>query len=128
MSSWQLAASTDEYRKALNATGSLTKDNRPVGFVEPHLFQPNLGDTNIQRQNNTLIHLLIQTLEEVKALRDQVQILRDQVDSLSKGKAPEVQLPKDVVDKLAAQLTTTHVTPKGKFRGKGKEGQFRVWS
>lgn len=34
-----------------------TRDNRAEGFIKPHEHNTNLADTNIQRQNNTIIHL-----------------------------------------------------------------------
>uniref|UniRef100_A0AAU7GJ67 P2 protein n=1 Tax=Nettle badnavirus 1 TaxID=3158948 RepID=A0AAU7GJ67_9VIRU len=125
MSTWQLAAAKDSYQEAIKATATLTSDNRAVGFVEPHRHPTNLSDTHIQRQNNTLIHLLIQSIEEIKAVRDQLQIVTDRINSLD-NKGKEVALPDDVINQLTAQLKEASFGEK-KVKGKGK-GSFRVWN
>nr|QPD90053.1 hypothetical protein [Grapevine vein clearing virus] len=126
MSTWQIAAATEEYRNAIKATATLTKDERAVGFVKPHEFEPNFSDTNIQRQNNTLIHLLIQSLEELKELRAQVQTLNDRIVTLEKGKAP-VTLPDNVVEQISTQLKEAKFGQPKESLVKGTKGTFRVW-
>nr|QKY59739.1 hypothetical protein [Grapevine vein clearing virus] len=126
MSTWQIAAATEEYKKAIEATKTLTKDERAVGFVKPHEFEPNYSDTNIQRQNNTLIHLLIQNLEEIKELRAQVQTLNDRIVTLEKGKAP-VTLPDNVVEQISTQLKEAKFGTQKEGLVKGTKGTFRVW-
>ena len=124
MNSWQLAAAKESYKEAISATASLTKDARPVGFIAPHEFPTNQADTHIQRQNNTLIHLLVQSIEEIKTLKDQIQRLSDKVSTLEKGKA--VTLPPDAIDQLSAQLKSAKFGESKAIKGKGK-GAFRVW-
>nr|AVM18864.1 hypothetical protein [Grapevine vein clearing virus]QKY59764.1 hypothetical protein [Grapevine vein clearing virus]QKY59773.1 hypothetical protein [Grapevine vein clearing virus]QPD90037.1 hypothetical protein [Grapevine vein clearing virus] len=126
MSTWQIAAATEEYKNAIKATATLTKDERAVGFVKPHEFEPNFSDTNIQRQNNTLIHLLIQSLEEIKELRAQVQTLNDRIVTLEKGKAP-VTLPDNVVEQISTQLKEAKFGQPKEGIVKGTKGTFRVW-
>nr|QPD90041.1 hypothetical protein [Grapevine vein clearing virus] len=126
MSTWQIAAATEEYKNAIKATATLTKDERAVGFVKPHGFEPNFSDTNIQRQNNTLIHLLIQSLEELKELRAQVQTLNDRIVTLEKGKAP-VTLPDNVVEQISTQLKEAKFGQPKEGLVKGTKGTFRVW-
>nr|QPD90043.1 hypothetical protein [Grapevine vein clearing virus] len=126
MSTWQIAAATEEYKNAIKATATLTKDERAVGFVKPHEFEPNFSDTNIQRQNNTLIHLLIQSLEEIKELRAQVQTLNDRIVTLEKGKAP-VTLPDNVVEQISTQLKEAKFGQPKEGLVKGTKGTFRVW-
>nr|QKY59754.1 hypothetical protein [Grapevine vein clearing virus] len=126
MSTWQIAAATEEYKNAIKATATLTKDERAVGFVKPHEFEPNYSDTNIQRQNNTLIHLLIQSLEELKELRAQVQTLNDRIVTLEKGKAP-VTLPDNVVEQISTQLKEAKFGQPKEGLVKGTKGTFRVW-
>nr|QKY59721.1 hypothetical protein [Grapevine vein clearing virus]QKY59756.1 hypothetical protein [Grapevine vein clearing virus]QKY59763.1 hypothetical protein [Grapevine vein clearing virus]QKY59774.1 hypothetical protein [Grapevine vein clearing virus]QKY59797.1 hypothetical protein [Grapevine vein clearing virus] len=126
MSTWQIAAATEEYKNAIKATATLTKDERAVGFVKPHEFEPNFSDTNIQRQNNTLIHLLIQSLEELKELRAQVQTLNDRIVTLEKGKAP-VTLPDNVVEQISTQLKEAKFGQPKEGLVKGTKGTFRVW-
>nr|AVM18870.1 hypothetical protein [Grapevine vein clearing virus]AVM18880.1 hypothetical protein [Grapevine vein clearing virus]AVM18881.1 hypothetical protein [Grapevine vein clearing virus]QKY59722.1 hypothetical protein [Grapevine vein clearing virus]QKY59723.1 hypothetical protein [Grapevine vein clearing virus] len=126
MTTWQIAAATEEYKKAIEATKTLTKDERAVGFVKPHEFEPNYSDTNIQRQNNTLIHLLIQNLEEIKELRAQVQTLNDRIVTLEKGKAP-VTLPDNVVEQISTQLKEAKFGTQKEGSVKGTKGTFRVW-
>nr|QKY59727.1 hypothetical protein [Grapevine vein clearing virus]QKY59757.1 hypothetical protein [Grapevine vein clearing virus]QKY59809.1 hypothetical protein [Grapevine vein clearing virus]QKY59812.1 hypothetical protein [Grapevine vein clearing virus] len=126
MSTWQIAAATEEYKNAIKATATLTKDERAVGFVKPHEFEPNFSDTNIQRQNNTLIHLLIQSLEEIKELRAQVQTLNDRIVTLEKGKAP-VTLPDNVVEQISTQLKEARFGQPKEGLVKGTKGTFRVW-
>nr|QKY59770.1 hypothetical protein [Grapevine vein clearing virus] len=126
MSTWQIAAATEEYKKAIEATKTLTKDERSVGFVKPHEFEPNYSDTNIQRQNNTLIHLLIQNLEEIKELRAQVQTLNDRIITLERGKAP-VTLPDNVVEQISTQLKEAKFGTQKGGSVKGTKGTFRVW-
>nr|AVM18863.1 hypothetical protein [Grapevine vein clearing virus] len=126
MSTWQIAAATEEYKNAIKATATLTKDERAVGFVKPHEFEPNFSDTNIQRQNNTLIHLLIQSLEEIKELRAQVQTLNDRIVTLEKGKAP-VTLPDNVVEQISTQLKEAKFGQTKEGLVKGTKGTFRVW-
>nr|QKY59733.1 hypothetical protein [Grapevine vein clearing virus]QKY59759.1 hypothetical protein [Grapevine vein clearing virus]QKY59772.1 hypothetical protein [Grapevine vein clearing virus] len=126
MSTWQIAAATEEYKNAIKATATLTKDERAVGFVKPHEFEPNFSDTNIQRQNNTLIHLLIQNLEEIKELRAQVQTLNDRIVTLEKGKAP-VTLPDNVVEQISTQLKEAKFGTQKEGLVKGTKGTFRVW-
>nr|QKY59726.1 hypothetical protein [Grapevine vein clearing virus] len=129
MSTWQIAAATEEYKKAIEATKTLTKDERAVGFVKPHEFEPNFSDTNIQRQNNTLIHLLIQNLEEIKELRAQVQTLNDRIVALEKGKskATPVTLPDNVVEQISTQLKEAKFGTQKEGSVKGTKGTFRVW-
>jgi hypothetical protein len=127
MSTWLIQASTEEYKQAIEATESLTKDSRAVGFIKPHEFSVNLADTNIQRQNNTLIHLLIQNIEQIKELKERVQILSDEVKDLKKGKTQEVSLPDDVVEKLSKQLADTKVGNPKLIPGKARNPVFRVW-
>nr|AVM18885.1 hypothetical protein [Grapevine vein clearing virus] len=126
MSTWQIAAATEEYKNAIKATATLTKDERAVGFVKPHEFEPNFSDTNIQRQNNTLIHLLIQSLEELKELRAQVQTLNDRIVTLEKGKSP-VTLPDNVVEQISTQLKEAKFGQPKEGIVKGTKGTFRVW-
>nr|QPD90052.1 hypothetical protein [Grapevine vein clearing virus] len=126
MSTWQIAAATEEYKDAIKATATLTKDERAVGFVKPHEFEPNFRDTNIQRQNDTLIHLLIQSLEEIKELRAQVQTLNDRIVTLEKGKAP-VTLPDNVVEQISTQLKEAKFGQPKEGLVKGTKGTFRVW-
>nr|QKY59735.1 hypothetical protein [Grapevine vein clearing virus]QKY59807.1 hypothetical protein [Grapevine vein clearing virus] len=126
MSTWQIAAATEEYKNAIKATATLTKDERAVGFVKPHEFEPNFSDTNIQRQNNTLIHLLIQNLEEIKELRAQVQTLNDRIVTLEKGKAP-VTLPDNVVEQISTQLKEAKFGTQKEGSVKGTKGTFRIW-
>nr|QKY59750.1 hypothetical protein [Grapevine vein clearing virus] len=126
MSTWQIAAATEEYKNAIKATATLTKDERAVGFVKPHEFEPNFSDTNIQRQNNTLIHLLIQTLEEIKELRAQVQTLNDRIVTLEKGKSA-VTLPDNVVEQISTQLKEAKFGTQKEGLVKGTKGTFRVW-
>nr|QPD90042.1 hypothetical protein [Grapevine vein clearing virus] len=126
MSTWQIAAATEEYKNAIKATATLTKDERAVGFVKPHEFEPNFSDTNIQRQNNTLIHLLIQSLEEIKELRAQIQTLNDRIVTLEKGKAP-VTLPDNVVEQISTQLKEAKFGQPKEGLVKGTKGTFRVW-
>nr|QKY59771.1 hypothetical protein [Grapevine vein clearing virus]QKY59824.1 hypothetical protein [Grapevine vein clearing virus]QPD90054.1 hypothetical protein [Grapevine vein clearing virus] len=126
MTTWQIAAATEEYQNAIKATATLTKDERAVGFVKPHEFEPNFSDTNIQRQNNTLIHLLIQSLEEIKELRAQVQTLNDRIVTLEKGKAP-VTLPDNVVEQISTQLKEAKFGQPKEGLVKGTKGTFRVW-
>nr|AVM18869.1 hypothetical protein [Grapevine vein clearing virus]QKY59738.1 hypothetical protein [Grapevine vein clearing virus] len=126
MSTWQIAAATEEYKKAIEATKTLTKDERAVGFVKPHEFEPNYSDTNIQRQNNTLIHLLIQNLEEIKELRAQVQTLNDRIVTLEKGKSA-VTLPDNVVEQISTQLKEAKFGTQKEGLVKGTKGTFRVW-
>ncbi|AEI98822.1 hypothetical protein [Grapevine vein clearing virus] len=126
MSTWQIAAAAEEYKNAIKATATLTKDERAVGFVKPHEFEPNFSDTNIQRQNNTLIHLLIQSLEEIKELRAQVQTLNDRIITLEKGKAP-VTLPDNVVEQISTQLKEAKFGQPKEGLVKGTKGTFRVW-
>nr|QKY59744.1 hypothetical protein [Grapevine vein clearing virus] len=126
MSTWQIAAATEEYKKAIEATKTLTKDERAVGFVKPHEFEPNYSDTNIQRQNNTLIHLLIQNLEEIKELRAQVQTLNDRIVTLEKGKSA-VTLPDNVVEQISTQLKEAKFGTQKEGLVKGAKGTFRVW-
>nr|QKY59785.1 hypothetical protein [Grapevine vein clearing virus] len=126
MSTWQIAAATEEYKNAIKATATLTKDERAVGFVKPHEFEPNFSDTNIQRQNNTLIHLLVQSLEEIKELRAQVQTLNDRIVTLEKGKAP-VTLPDNVVEQISTQLKEAKFGQPKEGAVKGTKGTFRVW-
>nr|QKY59776.1 hypothetical protein [Grapevine vein clearing virus] len=126
MSTWQIAAATEEYKNAIKATATLTKDERAVGFVKPHEFEPNFSDTNIQRQNNTLIHLLIQNLEEIKELRAQVQTLNDRIVILEKGKSA-VTLPDNVVEQISTQLKEAKFGTQKEGLVKGTKGTFRVW-
>nr|QKY59766.1 hypothetical protein [Grapevine vein clearing virus] len=126
MSTWQIAAATEEYKNAIKATATLTKDERAVGFVKPHEFEPNFSDTNIQRQNNTLIHLLIQNLEEIKELRAQVQTLNDRIVTLEKGKSA-VTLPDNVVEQISTQLKEAKFGQPKEGLVKGTKGTFRVW-
>nr|AVM18867.1 hypothetical protein [Grapevine vein clearing virus] len=126
MSTWQIAAATEEYKNAIKATATLTKDERAVGFVKPHEFEPNFSDTNIQRQNNTLIHLLIQNLEEIKELRAQVQTLNDRIVTLEKGKSP-ITLPDNVVEQISTQLKEAKFGTQKEGLVKGTKGTFRVW-
>nr|QKY59745.1 hypothetical protein [Grapevine vein clearing virus] len=126
MSTWQIAAATEEYKNAIKATATLTKDERAVGFVKPHEFEPNFSDTNIQRQNNTLIHLLIQNLEEIKELRAQIQTLNDRIVTLEKGKSA-VTLPDNVVEQISTQLKETKFGTQKEGLVKGTKGTFRVW-
>nr|AVM18862.1 hypothetical protein [Grapevine vein clearing virus]AVM18868.1 hypothetical protein [Grapevine vein clearing virus]AVM18877.1 hypothetical protein [Grapevine vein clearing virus]AVM18882.1 hypothetical protein [Grapevine vein clearing virus]AVM18887.1 hypothetical protein [Grapevine vein clearing virus] len=126
MSTWQIAAATEEYKNAIKATATLTKDERAVGFVKPHEFEPNFSDTNIQRQNNTLIHLLIQNLEEIKELRAQVQTLNDRIVTLEKGKSA-VTLPDNVVEQISTQLKEAKFGTQKEGLVKGTKGTFRVW-
>nr|QKY59730.1 hypothetical protein [Grapevine vein clearing virus]QKY59762.1 hypothetical protein [Grapevine vein clearing virus] len=126
MSTWQIAAATEEYKNAIKATATLTKDERAVGFVKPHEFEPNFSDTNIQRQNNTLIHLLIQNLEELKELRAQVQTLNDRIVTLEKGKSA-VTLPDNVVEQISTQLKEAKFGTQKEGLVKGTKGTFRVW-
>nr|QKY59752.1 hypothetical protein [Grapevine vein clearing virus]QKY59753.1 hypothetical protein [Grapevine vein clearing virus] len=126
MSTWQIAAATEEYKNAIKATATLTKDERAVGFVKPHEFEPNFSDTNIQRQNNTLIHLLIQNLEELKELRAQVQTLNDRIVTLEKGKSP-LTLPDNVVEQISTQLKEARFGTQKEGLVKGTKGTFRVW-
>nr|AMQ77648.1 hypothetical protein [Grapevine vein clearing virus] len=126
MSTWQIAAATEEYKTAIKATATLTKDERAVGFVKPHEFEPNFSDTNIQRQNNTLIHLLIQNLEEIKELRAQVQTLNDRIVTLEKGKSA-VTLPDNVVEQISTQLKEAKFGTQKEGLVKGTKGTFRVW-
>uniref|UniRef100_A0A2P1ERC6 Uncharacterized protein n=2 Tax=Grapevine vein clearing virus TaxID=1050407 RepID=A0A2P1ERC6_9VIRU len=126
MSTWQIAAATEEYKNAIKATATLTKDERAVGFVKPHEFEPNFSDTNIQRQNNTLIHLLIQSLEEIKELRAQVQTLNDRIVTLEKGKSA-VTLPDNVVEQISTQLKEAKFGTQKEGLVKGTKGTFRVW-
>ncbi|KAL6012835.1 hypothetical protein ACLOJK_003324 [Asimina triloba] len=125
--SWQDAAKTAEYRAALQATTSLTKDNQPIGFVKPHEFDINRSDTNIQRQNNTLIYLLVQALEELKELKAIVQALDRRVSSfeakLHDKETP--QLPEDVVDQLSRQFVAVNLgTETSKANKQKHKGQF----
>nr|QKY59760.1 hypothetical protein [Grapevine vein clearing virus]QKY59805.1 hypothetical protein [Grapevine vein clearing virus] len=126
MSTWQIAAATEEYKNAIKATATLTKDERAVGFVKPHEFEPNFSDTNIQRQNNTLIHLLIQNLEEIKELRAQVQTLNDRIVTLEKGKSA-VTLPDNVIEQISTQLKEAKFGTQKEGLVKGTKGTFRVW-
>nr|AVM18871.1 hypothetical protein [Grapevine vein clearing virus] len=126
MSTWQIAAATEEYKNAIKATATLTKDERAVGFVKPHEFEPNYSDTNIQRQNNTLIHLLIQNLEEIKELRAQVQTLNDRIVTLEKGKSA-VTLPDNVIEQISTQLKEAKFGTQKEGSVKGTKGTFRVW-
>ena len=126
MNTWQLAAAKNSYQEAFRATASLTSDNRAVGFVEPHRHPTNLSDTHIQRQNNILIHLLIQSIEEIKTIRDQLQVISDKVNGLD-AKGKEVALPEDVINQLSSQLKDAHFGDKKPIKGKGK-GPFRVWN
>nr|QKY59775.1 hypothetical protein [Grapevine vein clearing virus] len=126
MSTWQIAAATEEYKNAIKATATLTKDERAVGFVKPHEFEPNFSDTNIQRQNNTLIHLLIQNLEEIKELRAQVQTLNDRIVTLEKGKSA-VTLSDNVVEQISTQLKEAKFGTQKEGLVKGTKGTFRVW-
>ena len=128
MFSWNIAAATDEYKEAISATASLAKDTRGVGFIAPHEYPTNLADTHIQQQNNTIIHLLVQALEEVKTLKEKVQVLTDKVTSLEqdKGKA-KVDLSEEVVEQITKQLGELKGPGKtGAVKGQGS-GSFRVW-
>nr|QBB63969.1 hypothetical protein 2 [Green Sichuan pepper vein clearing-associated virus] len=128
MNTWQLAAGTEEYQQALTATATLVKDQRPAGFVEPHTWPSNLGEANIQRQNNAQIHLLVQILERLKELDEKVQVLSDRVSALERNKG-HVALPDDAIAQLTEQLRSTSLSSTGAGRPviKANKGTFRVW-
>ncbi|BBL52463.1 hypothetical protein QKP79_gp2 [Aucuba ringspot virus] len=132
MTTWQVAATEEEYQDALFATTVLTKDSRPVGFIAPHEFNSTLNETNILRQGNTTLYLLLQIIRKQKEIQDKLISVSARVDLIEryieKGKqAPtEVSLPTDLVDQLTKQIKDLSI---GKQQGKGKakEGAFRVW-
>lgn len=126
MNTWQLAAASEDYQRALKATEGLTKDERAVGFIKPHEHSLNLADTNIQRQNNTIIHLQIQILEELRSTSEKIQNLSSRISTLERGKT-FVTLPEDTINQLSEQLKgTTFGERKGPVKGKG-QGPFLVW-
>nr|QOJ56169.1 hypothetical protein [Rubus yellow net virus] len=128
---WQDTATKETYQKALQATTSLTSNNTGLGFIEPHTFTGGQLSTNLAKQNNTLIQLLVQALEKVLDLEQAVANLTAQVTRLEKTVAEKdtVKLPESVLNDLTKEFGKVNIG-----KGKGIEGtntskdkNFYVW-
>lgn len=128
---WQDTAAKETYIKAIQATSSLTSSNTGQGFIEPHIYTGGQLSTNLAKQNNTIIQLLVQVLEKNLDLEQAVANLTAQVTRLEKAVADKdtVKLPESVLNDLTKEFGKVNLG-----KGKGIEGtvssrdkNFYVW-
>lgn len=98
-----------EYKRALQAVESL--EPPALGFIKPAEFRAGLPTASaaIQKQNNTIIQLLLQLFEKVNSLQAEVRTLR---------KEPE--LPEEILDQITSKFNKLSITeapsePRGKI-------------
>nr|UVW45090.1 hypothetical protein [Rubus yellow net virus] len=128
---WQETAAKETYIKAIQATASLTSNGTGQGFIEPHTYTGGQLSTNLAKQNNTIIELLVQVLEKNLDLEQAVANLTGQVTRLEKAVADKeaVKLPEKVLEDLTKEFGKVNLG-----KGKGIEGKvlsrdknFYVW-
>ena len=76
MNNWSITATTEPYKKALEATELL--GNPAVGFVNPAEVAHGSSTSTIIRQNNTIIQLLVKISEGIEDIK---MIVADQTSA-----------------------------------------------